>query len=149
MAKKKQQENSNEGRNPYIELVPSGNGRPSKRLTQKGKELVATLSQFMATDEEIAAALSDEYEKITPDTLVNSNNKETFLEYKNKGQSRGKTSLRSWQFDTAKKGNATMQIWLGRQYLGQTDRQEIEEIGGKDIVINVAPATVEDINEKD
>ncbi len=73
----------------------------------------------------------------------------TFADIYPKKQAKGKISLRRYQFESAQKGNATMQIWLGRQYLGQTDRQEIEEIGGKDIVINVAPATVEDINEKD
>jgi hypothetical protein len=34
----------------------------------------------------------------------------------------GKTSLRRYQFEAAKKGNPTIQIWLGKQYLGQTDK---------------------------
>src|SRR6185369_10718412 len=33
----------------------------------------------------------------------------------------GKTSLRRYQFEAAKKGNATMLIWLGKQYLGQRE----------------------------
>ena len=36
----------------------------------------------------------------------------------------GKTSLRRYQMELAKT-NATMAIWLGKQYLGQQDRQEI------------------------
>ena len=33
-------------------------------------------------------------------------------------------SLRRWQYVKAKDGNVAMLIWLGKQYLGQTDRQE-------------------------
>ena len=135
--------------NPYIETVPSNGGRPKKILTKKGLELVEKLSQFMATDEEIADALSDDYEKITTDTLLNGNNGESFSEYKRKGQSHGKTSLRSWQFATAKKGNPTMQIWLGRQYLGQTDKREYEDTGDRNITINVGAATPDDVESDD
>ena len=35
--------------------------------------------------------------------------------------------MRRSQFDLAKKGNATMLIWLGKQYLGQTDKPTAEE----------------------
>lgn len=112
-------------KNPYIKLVPSGGGRPKKLLTDEGKRLVFTLSKLMATDEEIADALSDDNEKITVDTLTNSNNKETFLEHKRKGQSAGKASLRAWQFASAKKGSVPMQIFLGKNYLGQSDKSEV------------------------
>ena len=33
----------------------------------------------------------------------------------------GRVSLRRSQFEVAKKGNVTMLIWLGRQYLGQSE----------------------------
>lgn len=36
----------------------------------------------------------------------------------------GKISLRRWQFKMAEH-NVTMAIWLGKQYLGQKDQQEI------------------------
>ena len=39
----------------------------------------------------------------------------------------GKTSLRRHQFDLAKKGNAAMLIWLGKQYLGQSDKPITEQ----------------------
>lgn len=44
---------------------------------------------------------------------------------------KGKISLRRAQFQLAEKGNATMLIWLGRQYLGQTDRDNTSD--SKDI----------------
>ena len=43
-----------------------------------------------------------------------------------KGMSEGKISLRRYQFRQAEKGNASLLIWLGKQYLGQTDKQEID-----------------------
>lgn len=38
-----------------------------------------------------------------------------------------KPKLRKLQWKAAEKGNATLLIWLGKQYLGQVDRQEIEQ----------------------
>ena len=35
-----------------------------------------------------------------------------------------KTSLRVLQLEAAKKGNVTMLIWLGKQYLGQAEKVE-------------------------
>ncbi len=34
-------------------------------------------------------------------------------------------SLRRLQWKAAKENNVTMLIWLGKQYLGQTDKQEV------------------------
>jgi ubiquinone biosynthesis protein UbiJ len=45
-----------------------------------------------------------------------------------------KPKLRKAQFDCALGGNATMLIWLGKQYLGQIDKQEMKVDGGVQIV---------------
>lgn len=45
------------------------------------------------------------------------------------GRESGKASLRRMQFKAAQGGNVTMQIWLGKQYLGQQDKQTIEQTG--------------------
>lgn len=42
----------------------------------------------------------------------------------NRGHERMKTSLRRMQWKTAMKGNPIMQIFLGKQYLGQADKVE-------------------------
>lgn len=39
------------------------------------------------------------------------------------GKEHLKGSLRRWQYTSAKNGNVTMQIWLGKQLLGQKDRK--------------------------
>lgn len=53
------------------------------------------------------------------DTLTN-----RFSELLAKSRENLKTQLRIWQLDAARKGNVTMQIWLGKQLLGQTDKIE-------------------------
>ena len=45
-----------------------------------------------------------------------------------KGKANLKKRLRKAQLDAALKGNSTMLVWLGKQMLDQTDRQEIEHI---------------------
>jgi hypothetical protein len=47
----------------------------------------------------------------------------SFTEYYKQKSSKGKMSLRRRQFQMAET-NPTMAIWLGKQYLGQTDKLE-------------------------
>lgn len=94
-------------------------GSPKLLLNEKGCKMVENLSALMCTDEEIASILG-----ASVDTLTNKNNKETFTEYKQKGQNRGKSSLRRIQFKLAEK-NSAMAIFLGKQYLGQKDNVEV------------------------
>jgi hypothetical protein len=60
---------------------------------------------------------------------MNSRIKETynegFSEYIKRFSLNGKTSLRRYQWKLAESGNATMLIWLGKQYLDQADKQEL------------------------
>lgn len=42
----------------------------------------------------------------------------------NMGPGKGKVSLRRMQWRTAESGNAAMQIWLGKQILGQRDQAQ-------------------------
>lgn len=48
-----------------------------------------------------------------------------FAEYFEQKRGLGKISLRRMQWQTAIDGNVTMQIWLGKNYLEQSDKQEI------------------------
>ena len=149
MARKKKQEPKQElsngryaSKNPYIDLLESGGGRPIKLISEAGKAMIEKLAGIMCTDEEIAAMLSDEYERISVDTLTNENNGETFAECKEKGQATGKASLRRNQFKLSEY-NAAMAIFLGKNWLGQTDKIETKtELGGDgNIVFNIMPAS--------
>jgi hypothetical protein len=47
-----------------------------------------------------------------------------FTEYQKIKRAEGRELLRAKQFDTMMSGNVTMQIWLGKQLLGQKDQVE-------------------------
>lgn len=99
-------------------------GRPKLVLNAKGIDAIVKMAEIMCTDEEIASVLGT-----TVATLQNADNKDTFLECKQKGNANGKKSLRRTQFDIAKNGNATMAIWLGKQYLGQKESEDKKDDG--------------------
>ena len=52
----------------------------------------------------------------------------SYSEFLTKGRADLKKRLRKAQIDSACAGNPTMLIWLGKQMLGQVDRQEVEHI---------------------
>lgn len=103
-----------------FDSVPT-RGRPMKRLNESGEEIVRKLAAVMCTEEEIACVLD-----VTVEVLHNRLNNSTFLECYKKGKEEGKASLRRMQFELAKK-NASVAIWLGKQYLGQTDDAATKE----------------------
>ena len=70
---------------------------------------------------------------IHPDTLYNKckeKYKVDFSAYAQQKKSEGQELLRAKQFDTAMSGNVTMQIWLGKQYLSQQDKVNLDHSGG-------------------
>ena len=54
--------------------------------------------------------------------------RKSYSEYLTKGREKGKIRLRQLQWRSAESGNTTMLIWLGKQLLDQTDKQEVEHI---------------------
>lgn len=89
-------------------------GRPKFKIDY---DLVEKLANIQCTQQEIATFLG-----CSVDTLQRD---ETFCGLYKKGQESGKMSLRRIQFKLAEK-NATMALWLGKQYLGQKDNIEVE-----------------------
>lgn len=57
----------------------------------------------------------------------------------------GRRSLRRKQYQLAMSGNATMLIWLGKQYLGQADKQELTGNEGGAIKITSLTDAIADI----
>ncbi len=53
----------------------------------------------------------------------------SFSDYFEAHRGRGKIALRKKQYDVAMTGNVHMLVWLGKQYLGQTDKSAIEHSG--------------------
>jgi predicted DNA-binding ArsR family transcriptional regulator len=91
-------------------------GRPRKEINY---DTVAELANIQCTQEEIASVL-----KISVRTLQRD---EEFCRIYKQGMEEGKQSLRRLQWKAAMKGNTTMLVWLGKQYLGQKDKIETED----------------------
>ena len=81
-------------------------------------EQVEKLASFGCTNIEIGSFFG-----CSPDLLEKS-----YSEYLAKGRDKGRIRLRQLQWKAAEAGSHTMLIWLGKQMLGQTDKQEFELI---------------------
>lgn len=109
------------------------NGRPRFKIDYA---LAERLSRLQCTHEEIAAVLG-----CSTDTLARD---ARFCGLHKKGLAIGRTSLRRHQWRAVEEQrDTTMMIWLGKQYLRQTDRQELQVQGPT----NPADLTQDDIEQ--
>lgn len=116
---------------------PHPGGRPKKRWKKEEIEAFKQMCSMMCTEKEICALMG-----VSDKTLVRLINRHLYREltgvkYEEGVQpltfndafevysAQGKASLRRMQFAAAKSGDRTMLVWLGKQWLGQTDRNEI------------------------
>jgi hypothetical protein len=90
-------------------------------------EEVKKLCYMQATFEEIASWLG--IDDNTLHAACKRDNKQGFSEFYKKHSDGGKCSLRRMQIKAASEGNITMLIWLGKQLLGQRDKNETEHSG--------------------
>ena len=89
-------------------------GRPKKVIDWA---LVEKLSTIQCTTAEIAKIVGVSEARLDHD--------KEYIRIHKKGLDEGRMSLRRLQWQKANEGNVTMLIWLGKQYLGQKDRQEV------------------------
>lgn len=99
-------------------------GRPRIKIDYAACE---KLARIMCTQSEIAEVLG-----VSLSTLEHD---KEFLRIHKKGIEAGKASLRRMQWKSAEDGNVTSQIWLGKQYLGQRDKQELTGKDGEQLVV--------------
>lgn len=99
---------------------PTGkpNGRPPKEIDEK---TFKNLCGIQCTKEELAGVF--ECDPTTLDAWCKRTFGETFPTVYKRYSQNGKVSLRRTQFRLAEK-SASMAIFLGKQYLGQTDKVE-------------------------
>lgn len=95
--------------------------RPQKSIDIKQFEY---LCGIMCTEEEIAGAFDCSIDTINRWCKRTYNL--SFADVYKRKSANGKISLRRYQFKLAE-NNATMAIWLGKQYLGQRDESEAKE----------------------
>lgn len=95
----------------------------SNNQTHIDWDLIGQLAKIQCTEEEIAFVL-----KCSSRTLRNHAVRTqgcTFEDYLEQYRADGRMSLRRKQFEIAMSGDKTLLIWLGKQYLGQSDKQEV------------------------
>ena len=88
--------------------------RPRKIINE---DLISELAGLHCSVEEIARVVG-----VSPATL-----KRNYKPAINRGTDWLKTSLKRKQFKTAMQGNVKMLIWLGIQYLGQSNKERRDE----------------------
>ena len=106
--------------------------RPRKVINQKQFE---SLCAIQCTEEEICNVLD-----VSEKTLISWCNEvygESFSKVFRQKRDLGKTSLRRNQWKLAENGNSTMQIWLGKQILKQSESPMQDEIKLKELELKV------------
>lgn len=101
-------------------------GRP--RIEIKAEEF-EKMCEIQCTLTEIATVLGCSEDTI--ERWCKRTYEKTFAEAYKKFSDGGKMSLRRMQFRAAEQGSVSMMIWLGKQWLGQSDKQEVA-VGQKD-----------------
>ena len=97
-----------------IQVIDKG-GRPPFEFSPKVLQQIQDLASYMCTKEEVANIIG-----CHRTTLYRN---EQALEAYNKGVNVAKQKIRKTQFDIATKLNSSiMAMWLGKVYLGQTDK---------------------------
>ena len=114
-------------------------GRPSK-LPLINKEHFEGMCRIQCTKDEICGILDIDEGTLTKWCKETYNS--GFSDIYKKKSSTGKMSLRRQQFKSAENGNVTMQIWLGKQYLGQTDKIEQKQEDKLDVLIETLGSAI-------
>lgn len=119
-------------------------GQIKQKQANISRSLFENLCSIQCTKEEICAVL--EVSEKTLNSWCNNVYGENFSLVFNEKREYGKSSLRRMQWKLAEK-NATMGIWLGKQYLGQTDKLETnntKELVQRIEIVNNLPRDDED-----
>src|SRR3954470_6445888 len=90
------------------------------------------LASMQCTDEEIAAWFG-----VSTRTIERKRKDPAFADTISRGKAKGKISLRRSQLKLVEQGNPALAIWLGKQYLGQTDEVRHELNGNISTVLSV------------
>lgn len=125
-------------------MAKNKGGRPKIVWTDKEYRTFEGLCGIQATIEEIENVLNIDHktvDRLCRERYVDSDGKPMgFSQAYKKYSSTGKMSLRRKQYEVANAGNVSMLIWLGKQYLDQTEKQETALTDGN-ITFEIAPAS--------
>src|SRR3974377_1687521 len=94
---------------------------PGRRPAEFDLTEVEKLCTLQCTNEELAAWFN-----CSVRTIEKYSKKSEFAEVMTRGRAKGRIAVRRAQMKLLEKGNATMGVWLGKQFLGQRDVTPIE-----------------------
>lgn len=98
--------------------------RPRKELTDEDFDKLVAMVRIQCTQDEICAIFG--MTKETLNARLQERGEESFSTLYKKHSDEGKASLRRMQWKAAENGNVGMLVWLGKQMLGQSDKQEVK-----------------------
>lgn len=112
-------------------------GRPKKQID---KDSFEKLCGLQCTKAEIQAWFDVSDKTLDRWVKETYGNESSFSEVFGQKRGLGKISLRRKQYETALSGNPTLLIWLGKQYLGQSDKQALDHSGTDTFKLNYDPS---------
>jgi hypothetical protein len=98
------------------------------------------LCALQATNAEIAAWFG-----CTERTIEKRSKEPAIQEVMTRGRAKGRISMRRAQMKLLEAGNATMAVWMGKQYLGQRDLTPIELTGANGSAVKFSMETIDAI----
>lgn len=99
-------------------------GRPQFTLDKDNWRMFDTMCAAGALQGDIAEAFLTTVK--TLDLMCKRKTKLSFSAYREQKKGRGRAALAAKQYELAMKGNVVMCIWLGKQWLGQSDKTQLE-----------------------
>ena len=102
---------------------PKG-GRPPFELSDEDYTRLINMMRIQCTQEEICGIFGVTHK--TLNEAIKKRGEDGFSQLYKKHQDEGRSSLRRAQWKAANDGNPTMLVWLGKQVLGQRDKQELD-----------------------
>lgn len=103
-------------------------GRPNTVINDKLLDQLSAIPRTIITNTQIVDLLKSSGNNVSLSTLqryIKKTHGINFDQFREKKASSWKSSLFAKMLDMALKGNPTMAIWLSKQYLGMTDKQEV------------------------
>lgn len=120
-------------------------GRPRIEFNDRDWKMVEQMCGLHCTGQEIAGFMDVSYETLV--TRIREEYSLNFPEYFRMHVAKGLVSLRRKQRDVAMDGNVQMLIHLGKNYLGQTDKQQVDNTssdGSMGPVFNIVGVSPDD-----
>lgn len=101
-------------------------GRKKIEFSEKEFASIDYMAMIHCTGEEIAGVMQVDYDTLS--RIIRERYNVSLPEFLRQRNSKGRMSLRRAQWKSAESGSVPMQIWLGKQWLNQSDNVTITQV---------------------